>query len=157
MKARQVSVLLQLFCVVGPFLVGCPFLVPAPPTLTGRIQGTVTDAETAQPIASATVVQGTSLQASTDATGHYAIANVSAGSYVVVATASGYQPQNTSVTVSASTSSTVNFSLTPIPGDGGGAQNQITFTTSDPDTGLDPDFPFRPVILGSVGIVYPYE
>ena len=49
----------------------------------------------------------------TNATGAYNIMNVSAGTYEVSVTATGYQPQAQTVTVLAGASTTQNFTLLP--------------------------------------------
>src|SRR3989338_8272457 len=60
----------------------------APPA-TGTISGTVTDADTLDPIAGATVSDGTR-QATTDANGDYSITDVPEGTYTVTASQEGY-------------------------------------------------------------------
>jgi TonB-linked SusC/RagA family outer membrane protein len=67
---------------------------------TGSISGTVRDAATTTPIAAASVtVVGTRWSGSTDAAGHFAIADVSPGSYRVRARALGYTPGDTTAVV----------------------------------------------------------
>ncbi len=61
---------------------------------TGKITGTVTDANTGEPLIGATViVVGTKLGAKTDFDGNYVILNVPPGVYEVRATYVGYQPK----------------------------------------------------------------
>jgi len=61
---------------------------------TGKITGTVTDANTGEPLIGATViVVGTKLGAKTDFDGNYVILNVPPGTYEVRATYVGYQPK----------------------------------------------------------------
>ncbi|MFN3637167.1 MAG: TonB-dependent receptor [Chloroherpetonaceae bacterium] len=61
---------------------------------TGKIAGTVTDANTGEPLIGATViVVGTKLGAKTDFDGNYVILNVPPGVYEVRATYVGYQPK----------------------------------------------------------------
>jgi hypothetical protein len=80
----------------------------------GSIQGNAVDAQTLNAIQNAVIsVQGTSQQTTTDIQGHYTIQNVPAGVITIMATASGYAPQNQAVTVIANTMVTVDFSLTP--------------------------------------------
>lgn len=105
-------------CVVAlGFLLGCGGGTATPGgDGTGTVQGTVTDAATSDPIAGAMVaVQGTALQATTNAQGQYTIQNVPQGAQTAVASASGYASQNQSVTVTAGAISTVDFSLAALP------------------------------------------
>lgn len=82
----------------------------------GTIQGSVSDAQTQNPVQNATVsVQGTALQSTTDVQGQYMIQNVRAGARTVVAAASGYTSQNQTITVTANMTVTADFSLTPQP------------------------------------------
>ncbi len=79
----------------------------------GSIQGTVRDAQSQNPVQNATVsVQGTTLQTMTNSQGSYAMQNVPAGPTTVVAAASGYVSQSQTITVTADTTTTVDFSLT---------------------------------------------
>ena len=67
---------------------------------TGSVSGTVRDAGTSAPIASANVtIVGTRWSAATDAAGHFAIGEVTPGTYRVRARALGYTPGDTTVTV----------------------------------------------------------
>lgn len=85
----------------------------APPAI-GSISGTVIDSATLSPISGATVTDGTR-SAMTDINGVYTLASVPIGTYAVTASANGYNSASqTSVTVSANTATTVNFSLTAI-------------------------------------------
>lgn len=90
-------------------------------TLLGTISGTVTDSGSDEPIEGATVVvEGTTLTATTDAEGHYTIANVPVGAgtatYTVTASAEGYlSASEEDVEVSAGTTATVDFELAPGP------------------------------------------
>jgi len=68
--------------------------VPLLAGTTGKITGTVTDANTGEPLIGATViVVGTKLGAKTDFDGNYVILNVPPGVYEVRATYVGYQPK----------------------------------------------------------------
>jgi len=87
------------------------FALSPPP---GAIAGTVRDAATGATIAGAAVTDGTR-SATTNASGGYSIANVSAGTYTVTATASGYNSASQSVQVTAGQTSTANFALSPPP------------------------------------------
>ena len=84
----------------------------------GTIAGTVTDSSNNdEPIEGAEVVvdvDGTSLSDTTDENGDYEIDDVPVGGpYTVTASAVGYQDDSEEVTVSADTTSTVDFSLNP--------------------------------------------
>ncbi|MFQ6046599.1 MAG: SusC/RagA family TonB-linked outer membrane protein [Gemmatimonadales bacterium] len=80
---------------------------------TGRVAGTVRDADTGDPIAGARVVViGTQLAATTNQNGYYAIENVPVGTHNLRANVIGYQPVTvTNTRVSAGLPTTVNFSL----------------------------------------------
>jgi len=86
----------------------------------GTIQGTVTDAQSSQPISGAKlsvvtsypVVLGTELAADSD--GHYSLP-AAPHTYTVTASALGYQSTSQQVTVQAGVTVTVNLSLTPWP------------------------------------------
>ncbi|MBI2489924.1 MAG: carboxypeptidase regulatory-like domain-containing protein [Planctomycetes bacterium] len=97
------------------------FSLTAAPSTTGNITGTVTDADTGSPIAGATVAygEGTSpqdfvpiYQTTTGADGTYEFAGVDAGSYLVAAQATGYQPNAITVTVVGGETTTANIALT---------------------------------------------
>lgn len=78
----------------------------------GVVQGMVRDASTGNPIANAAVsVQGSSLQATTDAQGQYLIQNVPAGTQALIATAAGHSPQSQSAAIAANITTTLDFSL----------------------------------------------
>ncbi|MCF7802753.1 MAG: TonB-dependent receptor [Candidatus Marinimicrobia bacterium] len=80
---------------------------------TGKISGTVTDAETGEPLVGANVVvDGTDQGAATDAEGEYFILNVPPGTYSVTVSMMGYaRTQKTDVRVTVDHTSTVNFEL----------------------------------------------
>jgi len=84
---------------------------------TGAIAGTVRDAATGAATAGAAVTDGTR-SATSDANGGYTIANVPAGTYIVTATASGYNSASQSVQVTAGQTSTANLVLSAPPGPG---------------------------------------
>ncbi len=94
--------------------------VTALPPSTGSITGTVRDAAGA-PIAGATVdlISGTTKLGSTttDAQGHFAFANVAAGTYDVVAYKSGYDAGSAQVTVVGGQTATasVHLNIVPVP------------------------------------------
>jgi TonB-linked SusC/RagA family outer membrane protein len=78
----------------------------------GTLTGTVTDADTHEPVASvAIVVENTRLGAMTDTDGRYRLANVPPGTYTVSARRIGYSKATQSVTVPASGEVTVDFAL----------------------------------------------
>ena len=109
-------------------------LTPVTVTSTGSISGMVTDSATNSPISGATVsIVGTSLSASTDSTGGYAILQVPVGTHNLAITSSGYTGGSGSVTVTADTTSTMNFSLTPVsmPGE----TNRVIGVVLDSSTG----------------------
>jgi Carboxypeptidase regulatory-like domain len=83
---------------------------PPPPT-TGSVAGKVTDAGTTAGIAGATVSAGAT-STTTDASGNYTLAALTAGTYTVNASAAGYAPASQSVSVTAGTTSAANFALT---------------------------------------------
>ena len=82
----------------------------AMPQLTGQISGTVTDANTAQPISSAIVNTSTS-QAASDLSGQYCMSQVAPGVYTVTASANDYETSSTVVTVTAGQTSITDFKL----------------------------------------------
>ncbi len=68
------------------------FLAPAAAAQTGTIDGTVTDAETGQPLASAAVeVLGAGLAAGTNNEGRFQVQGIEPGSYSIVVTLIGYE------------------------------------------------------------------
>ncbi len=81
---------------------------------TGKVQGTVTDAATGDPVADATVQLGTGVSARTDSSGNYSITDLP-GSYTASATDFGYVSGNASVTITKNQASTQDFTLTPAP------------------------------------------
>lgn len=82
---------------------------------TSRVEGTVRNAQTGDPIAGARVtVVGTELAATTNQNGYYAIENVPVGTYSVRVTVIGFQSATiTNQVVAAGLPTTVNFSLNP--------------------------------------------
>lgn len=82
-------------------------------TTTGTIAGSVTDSAGSSIGGAAVSVSGTTLSATTDASGQYTIPNVPAGTQSVNATASGYDSQAQSVSVTAASTSTATFALIP--------------------------------------------
>lgn len=85
------------------------------PTSLGTLSGTVTDAATGNPIASAIVSVGSNgIVAFTDASGQYQV-SAPAGGYTATASDAGYEPQSAPETVSAGGSVTQDFALQPGP------------------------------------------
>ena len=83
---------------------------------TGTVAGSVTNADTSQPLSGAEVcVLSGSQCATTNAQGAYSIANVAAGGQTVHATAADFEASQQSATVPAGGTVTVDFALTPIP------------------------------------------
>lgn len=81
----------------------------------GRINGTVSDAGTGEPLAGA-LVKANGYRNNTDAEGHYVIWNVESGTYNVTASAPGYTSEKESnVEVRVAETTTVNFELTAVP------------------------------------------
>ena len=78
----------------------------------GRIEGTVTAAETRQPIMGALVqIEGSSRSAVTDAQGHYRIDDVPAGDAVLLARRLGREPVRRTIQVAESSVRTEDFAL----------------------------------------------
>jgi hypothetical protein len=81
----------------------------------GTLQGTVTDADTGLPIMGATV-SADGYSTTTDASGFYSFPSIPEGSYDVTAEMTGYVSETASgVTVTADTTTTQDFALSPLP------------------------------------------
>jgi len=82
---------------------------------TGKIAGTVTDAETGEPLPGANIIiEGTSMGAATDLKGYYVILNVPPGTYTLKASMIGYAASKvTEVRVSIDRTTTIDFKLKP--------------------------------------------
>ncbi len=79
---------------------------------TGRIDGTVRDAATGQPLASANVVlSGSTRGAATDASGAFVLTGLASGDVELVATRVGYAPSRQRLTVVAGQTVRVTFAL----------------------------------------------
>jgi iron complex outermembrane receptor protein len=73
---------------------------PVPSAPASTVSGQVRQAGTLQPIAKATViVEGTRIEATTDADGRFSLANLPAGEQHIVVVAPGYQPLRLEVTI----------------------------------------------------------
>lgn len=81
---------------------------------TGKIAGTVKDAQTGEPLIGVNVlIEGTTMGNSTDLEGYYVILNVPPGKYSLVASAIGYNRKKvTDVVVSVDLTTKVDFALT---------------------------------------------
>ena len=87
--------------------------LPLIPTITGNIQGVVTDAATSNPLPLATVYcAGQTVH--TDANGRYTFSNLAPGSYTVEAHKDGYNSGGLNVNVIAGQTVTANIALTAI-------------------------------------------
>lgn len=80
---------------------------------TGKITGTVKDAESGQPLPGVNIIiEGTTIGAATDLNGNYIILNIPPGIYTVKASMMGYTAQRyTEVKISVDLTTTVNFDL----------------------------------------------
>ncbi|HET7275828.1 MAG TPA: SusC/RagA family TonB-linked outer membrane protein [Longimicrobiaceae bacterium] len=78
---------------------------------TGSVQGTVVDAATLAPIASAQVFVSGGQGSLTDASGRYNIVGVPAGSHTLQVEVIGYEGQSQTINVTAGSATTVNFEL----------------------------------------------
>jgi len=83
------------------------------PEPTGTISGTVTDADTTDPIEGATVTAD-GYSTATTANGTYTLADLPVGSYTVTASATGYVEQSKTAEVLENQTTVVNFALTPV-------------------------------------------
>lgn len=108
--------LLARFTLASALLLGCSLGIARPALAQqGAIQGTVRDAATGEPIATATVlVVGTARGSFADENGSYRI-DLSAGTYTIRAALIGYEAVSRRVTVVAGETATVDFEL-PVGG-----------------------------------------
>jgi hypothetical protein len=82
----------------------------------GKLQGTIVDSWTGNPISGAAVTVAGGFTTSTNNLGSYQLTTLPVGTYDVTASASGYQSQRvTGVAISDGTTSTQNYSLNPGP------------------------------------------
>lgn len=84
---------------------------PPPPTENGAISGTVTNQRSKAGIVGATVNCGAAGTATTSTGGSYSLTNVVPGTYSCTASASGYKPKTSNVSVTSGTTTTANFAL----------------------------------------------
>jgi choice-of-anchor B domain-containing protein len=96
----------------------------------GSVSGRVSDAATDTGISNAAVSVDTGQSTITDAFGDYSIADVSAGARTVTATASGYESQNASATVSEGIDTVVDFALAESPVGGSGTVRGTVYSSS---------------------------
>lgn len=87
--------------------------ISASAAITGRIEGTITDIKTGEPLPGANVfIQGTNLGAASDLKGKYFIPNVPAGTYTIVARYIGYETKEmTNIRVQANQTFELDFKL----------------------------------------------
>jgi len=85
------------------------------PPLPGTVNGTVTNSLTGEPVAGATVTAN-GYSAITDSSGAYVIPDVPIGTYTVTASAEKYVNQSKTATVTADTTTTLDFALVPLNG-----------------------------------------
>ena len=107
---------LQLFMKYAAVIVFClgwsALAAPQAQAQTGTVRGTITDAQTGEPLPGATVrVEGTSLGAATSIEGEYRIVGVPAGAQTLVGSYVGYAPEEVSVTVVAGEALEQDFAL----------------------------------------------
>ncbi|RJS75398.1 PEGA domain-containing protein, partial [Methanophagales archaeon] len=96
---------------------------------TGTLSGTVTNT-TGAPIEGA-LIKASSHQTTTNSTGGYTI-TLPAGNYTLTASKTGYQSATSSATVNEGATTTVDFTLTPIPADTTSPSAVIDLSTSNP-------------------------
>ena len=107
---RQLSVRLLRGCLTA--VLALAVAVPATAQQAGRLQGTIVDRETQQPLSGAQVsVEGHGIGTLTNVEGRYLLMNVPAGSHTIRVTLLGYEGQTQQVTVPAGGSATADFSL----------------------------------------------
>jgi len=85
------------------------------PQPTGIISGTVTDADTEEAIANATVTAD-GYSTTTAADGTYTLADLPVGTYTVTASATGYADASQTIDVVENLTTTADFALTPVAG-----------------------------------------
>ncbi len=93
-------------------VIAVAFLVAKKPAV-GTISGVVVDAQSGRIIPSATVELDGKKTATTNVAGLYTFADVVSGSYVIKATAPGYEPQTGTISASAPQAAQLSFALAP--------------------------------------------
>ena len=107
MKARQslLTALVSLFTLSGAVPLGAQ-------QLTGRIEGTVTDARSNQPLVSASVfIQGSGVGSQTNDRGRFVLVNVPVGDQRISVRRIGFNTMQKTVTVTAGQTVTVDFAM----------------------------------------------
>lgn len=119
MKFRFLSV--QSMTLIFSIILGLVLIVPTYSQTTGKIVGTVINAETGEPLLGVNIViVGTYLGAATDEDGYYTVVNVPVGVYDVQVSMMGYKKvTKTGVVVSVDRITRVDFDLTTmvVPGE----------------------------------------
>jgi Flp pilus assembly protein TadD len=145
--------------------IGIAFLVAQKPSV-GTITGVVVDAQTGRVIPSATVELDGRMTAATNAAGLYAFGDIRSGSYVVKASAAGYQPQTGTVQSTAPQSAQLSFALAPLasptsppaapttPASAESAQGTASTTTSPAYGGVDLEVDFEGYLVFVDGEIY---
>jgi outer membrane receptor for ferrienterochelin and colicins len=104
----------RIFAAIAALLACIVFRSAAFADVYGGVRGTITD-ESGNPVAAAQVTlkpaDGATLKALSDSTGHFFFPEVVFDTYVVTVTASGYEPQQTVITVSSGSVSTVSIRI----------------------------------------------
>lgn len=82
---------------------------------TGRVNGTITDSQTGEPLAGANVVigQDSPIGAATDLDGNYTVTGVPIGTHTITVTYIGYKRVEREVTVAANQQTNVDIEMTP--------------------------------------------
>jgi hypothetical protein len=100
----------------GMFLIGFSLLLAACGTTASKqsmatIEGVITDQFSEAPLEGVNIsLQGTQFSTQTDSDGYFSFNDLEEGSYTVVVEKEGYEPKNTSVSVTVGSSSTVSVS-----------------------------------------------
>ncbi|RLB04851.1 MAG: TonB-dependent receptor, partial [Deltaproteobacteria bacterium] len=103
----------KIVLILGGFFILFTSDFPVQAGITGKIVGTVVEADTQEPLPGVNIiVEGTTLGAASDIHGYFAILNVPPGIYTVTASMIGFKrTQVTGVRVSIGLTTTVNFKL----------------------------------------------
>jgi hypothetical protein len=123
----------------------------------GTIRGSVSNAVTSQPIENAKVKAGLD-STTTNASGEYFL-DVLVGSYEMICSASGYEPDTVTVAVTENDTTTVDFSLTPHYGSIGGTVTDSEFVpisgamvsagSRSDVTGMDGSYQIDSLLIGT--------
>lgn len=100
----------------------------------GNLNGTVTNASTGSAIAGATVSLSGVGSTTTNSSGAYAFNNVTAGSYPISVSATGFNTANDTVSINAGETTTKNFALTPSDTQAPSTPTDLTATATGPTT-----------------------